>query len=108
MLSVSDGIAIASKYRIEMGGVKVTMDDVERPEDVSFTVAGRPAEFLQFECKEPVTDTYEFAFHLSRKTPLGRQALIARVSGRELPPVLIEIAGLAERPWAPKLADRQP
>jgi hypothetical protein len=101
-LSVSDGIAITAKYRIEMGGVKVTMEDVERPEEVSFTVAGRPAEFLQFECKDPVTDTYEFAFHLSHNTPLGRQTLIARVSGRELAPIPIEIAGLSE---AAKLQD---
>jgi SAM-dependent methyltransferase len=93
-LSVSDGIAITSKYRIEMGGVKVTIEDVERPEDVSFSVAGRPAAYLQFECKDPVTDTYEFAFHLSHKTPLGPQTLNVRVSGRELAPILIEVAGL--------------
>jgi hypothetical protein len=103
-LSVSDGIAITSKYRIEMGGVKVAMEDVERPEEVSFTVAGRPAEFLQFVCTEPMADAYEFAFHLSPKTPLGRQTLIARVSGRALAPIPIEIAGLS----APaKLQDAQ-
>jgi SAM-dependent methyltransferase len=106
VVSVSDGIAITSKYRIEMGGVKVAMEDVERPEEVAFTVADRPAEFLQFECKNPVTDTYEFAFHLSPRTPLGRQTLTARVSGRELAPIPIEIAGLCERPPA-KLEDGQ-
>jgi hypothetical protein len=105
-LSVSDGIAITSKYRIEMGGVKVTMEDVELPEQVSFMVAGRPAEFLQFECKDPVADTYEFAFHLSPKTPLGPQTLIVRVSGRDLAPIRLEIAGLTERPPA-KLQDGQ-
>lgn len=100
VLWVSDGIAINSKYRIEMGGVKVTMEDVELPHEVSFTVAGRPAELLQFECRDPVTDTYEFAFLLSPKTRLGVERLEARASGRKLPPIPIEIAGLSGRPPA--------
>jgi SAM-dependent methyltransferase len=97
VLTVTDAIAIDSKYRIEMGGVKVTMEDVERPQEVFFAVAGRPVAFQQFECKDPVTDTYTFAFHLSHKTRLGVQPLVARVSGRELAPIPIEIAGLSER-----------
>jgi SAM-dependent methyltransferase len=96
VLSVSDGIAIASKYRSEMGGVKVTMEDVERPEEVSFTVADRPVEDKQFDCTDPVTDTYEFAFHLSPATRLGIEDLVVRVSGRELAPIPIEIAGLSD------------
>ncbi len=96
VLSVSDGVNIASRLRVEMGGVKVAIEDVERPEEVSFTVAGRPAEFLQFERKDPVASVYEFAFHVSRKTPLGMQLLVVEVSGRRLPPLQVEIAGLSE------------
>ena len=94
VLGVSDGINIASRFRIEMGGVKVTIEDVERPEEVSFTVAGRPAEFLQFECKDPTASIYEFAFHLSHKTRLGTQTLEVQVAGRPLPPIRVEIAGV--------------
>jgi hypothetical protein len=79
-----------------MGGVKVIVEDIERPEEVSFTVDGRPAEFLQFERKDPVTSRYEFAFHLSPKTRLGTRLLAVRVSGRDLPPIPIEIAGLSQ------------
>ncbi|MBZ5581693.1 MAG: class I SAM-dependent methyltransferase [Acidobacteriia bacterium] len=96
VLSVSDGVNIASCFRIEMGGAKVTIEDVERPEEVSFTVAGRPAEFLQFERKDPVASIYEFAFHLSHKTRLGIQPLVVEVSGRRLPPLQVEIAGVTE------------
>jgi len=95
VISVSDGLDIASKYRIAMGGVKVTIEDIERPEEVSFTVDGRPAEFLLFERKDPILSTYEFAFHLSPKTRLGTRVLAIRVSGRDLPPVPIEVAGLS-------------
>jgi SAM-dependent methyltransferase len=95
VVSVSDGLDIESKYRVVMGGVKVIVEDVGRPEEVTFTVDGRPAEFGQFECKDPITSTYEFAFHLSRKTRLGTRPLAIRVSGRELPPIPIEIAALS-------------
>jgi hypothetical protein len=94
VVSVSDGVDIESKYRVVMGGVKVTIEDIDRPEEVSFTVDGRPVEYGQFECTDPVTSTYEFAFLLSRKTRLGNRLLKVRASGRKLPPVPIEIAGL--------------
>ena len=92
VLSISDGINIASKNRVETGGVKVTMEDIERPKEVEFRMAGRPAEFLQYERKDPITGTYEFAFHLSDKTPGGMQRLRIVVSGQELPAERIEVA----------------
>ena len=93
VLSVSDGINIASKNRVETGGMKVTMEDIERPEEVEFRIASRPPEFLQYECKDPITDTYEFAFHLSDKTRRGMQLLRIVVSGQELAAERIEVAG---------------
>ena len=71
VISVTDGISIAAEYRVEMGGMKVNIEDIERPEEVSFTVDGLPAQFLQFERKDPIRSVYEFAFHLSPKTRLG-------------------------------------
>jgi len=94
VISVSDGLDIESKNRVVMGGVKVTIEDIERPEEVLFSVDGRAVEFGQFECKDPVTSTYEFAFLLSPKTRLATRLLTVRVSGLDLPPVSIEIAGL--------------
>jgi hypothetical protein len=72
------------------------MEDVERPEEVFFTVAGRPVEFKQFECTDRIADAYEFAFLLAPETRLGIENLVVRVSGRELAPIPIEIAGLSE------------
>jgi SAM-dependent methyltransferase len=101
VISVSDGVDIESKYRVVMGGVKVTIEDIDRPEEVSFTVDGRPVECGQFECKDPVTSTYEFAFLLSRKTRLGTRLLVVRASGRKFPPIPIEIAGLVRQALSP-------
>ncbi len=102
VLSVSDGIAISSRNRTEMGGVKVTIEEVGNPAEVTFEVDGRPAEFLQFERKDPITSTYEFAFHLSPKTRLGQKSIVIRVAGAELPPVPLEVAGLSEDSRAPQ------
>jgi SAM-dependent methyltransferase len=98
VVAVSDGIDIESKFRSVMGGVKVTMEDIARPEEVSFTVDGLPVEYGQFECIDPPTATYEFAFLVSQHTRLGARTLQVRVSGRELPPIAIEIAGLPSFP----------
>lgn len=87
VLSVTDGINILSKFRVEKGGVKVTMEDIERPEEVSFVLDGRPAEYLQYECKDPITFTYEFAFHPSPKVKNGERRLDILVSGGAMPPV---------------------
>jgi len=100
VISVTDGISIADEYRVEMGGMKVNIEDIERPEEVSFTVGGLPARFLQFERKDPIRSVYEFAFHLSPKTRLGMSTLAVRVSGVELPPIPVEIAGLSEKSGA--------
>jgi hypothetical protein len=93
VLSITDGINIASKSRVETGGMKVTLEDIERPEEVEFHIARRRAEFLQYERKDPITDTYEFAFHLSNKTRRGMQRLRIVVSGQELTAERIEVAG---------------
>jgi hypothetical protein len=93
VLEVSDGINIAAHRRVETGGVKVTLEDVESPAAVTFRIAGRPAEFLQYERKDPITDTYEFAFHLSDETPRGSQRLEVLISSEPFAAESIEVAG---------------
>jgi len=102
LLSITDGVNLASHRRIESGGVKVTLEDIANPAEVSFRVAGRPAESLAWECRDPITDTYEFAFHLAHKTKPGRHSLEITVSGRRLPSEPIEVAPAGPRralPW---------
>ena len=92
VVSVTDGINLTAHFRSEMGGVKVTIEEIARPEEVSFTVRGRTVEYLQFERKDPITSTYEFAFHLWHKTPPGTHPLVIHISGRELEPIPLEVA----------------
>ncbi|HUP04532.1 MAG TPA: class I SAM-dependent methyltransferase [Bryobacteraceae bacterium] len=94
VIAVSDGLDIESKRRIVMGGVKVSIEDLENPEEASFTVDGCPVEYGQFELVDSAASIYEFAFLLGRRTRLGNRLLRIRVSGRELPPIPIEIEAL--------------
>jgi hypothetical protein len=91
VLSVTDGINLTSRYRVETGGAKVLIEDLPDPAGVSFTIAGRPAEFVQYECKDPITSTWEFAFHLAHKTARGRQLLNVRVDGCDLGTIELEV-----------------
>lgn len=81
---VTDAIHIGSKYRIETGGIKVTLEGVEKPDQVSFHLKGREAEIVQVEFKDPVTLKYEFSFYLPQRTPKGKLNMIIRASGKEL------------------------
>ena len=91
VLSVSDGVNILAKFRIEQGGLKVTIEDLERPQEVSFLVDGRAVEHLQYVCNDPITFTYEFAFHPSAKVKNGERRLDISISGRVLPPITLQV-----------------
>jgi len=92
VVSVTDAINIRSKYRVETGGVKVNIEDIDRPGDVSFRVDGRAVEYVQVEFKDPITCTYEFSLYLPTKVKQGERRLDISVSGRALPPVSFQVA----------------
>ncbi|HLX45295.1 MAG TPA: class I SAM-dependent methyltransferase [Bryobacteraceae bacterium] len=92
VVTVTDAIHIGSKFRVETGGLKVTLEGVERPGEISFHIQGREAEIVQTEYKDPILEKYEYSFYLPKKTTKGRIPLIIRASGRELASVGIEIA----------------
>jgi SAM-dependent methyltransferase len=92
VLSVTDAINIRSKYRVETGGVKVNIEDIEQPQNVCFRVDGRGVGWMQIEFKDPITYTYEFSFYLPSKVKDGERRLDISVSGRALPPVSFQVA----------------
>ena len=92
VLSVTDAINIRSKYRVETGGVKVNIEDIEQPQNVCFRVDGRGVGWMQIEFKDPITSTYEFSFYLPHKVKDGERRLDISVSGRALPPVSFQVA----------------
>jgi SAM-dependent methyltransferase len=91
VVSVSDGINITSSHRVETGGAKVVLEDIANPEECSFAIAGKSVEFLQWECTDHITSTWQFNFHLARGTPKGRVHLRVNVGGHELEPVELDV-----------------
>jgi ubiquinone/menaquinone biosynthesis C-methylase UbiE len=92
ILRVMDHVNQLSERRIENDGMKVSIEDVDDPAQVSFAVGGRRADFVIMDCADPITSTYIFGFPVPRGTRKGSQRLTARVGARELPAVEIEIA----------------
>lgn len=91
VVTVTDAIHIGSKFRVETGGLKVTLEGVERPAEVSFHIQGREAEIVQTEYKDPILEKYEYSFYLPKKTLKGSVSLIIRIASREMASVPIEI-----------------
>ena len=91
VLTVTDAIHIGSKFRIETGGLKVTLEGVEHPDEISFHIQGREAEIVQLEYKDPVLEKYEYSFYLPKKTLKGNVPMIIRIAGREIASVPIDI-----------------
>jgi SAM-dependent methyltransferase len=91
VVTVTDAIHIGSKFRVETGGLKVTLEGVERPGELSFHIQGREAEIVQIEYKDPVLEKYEYSFYLPKKTLKGHVPVVIRVGGRDLAAVPIEI-----------------
>jgi ubiquinone/menaquinone biosynthesis C-methylase UbiE len=92
VLSITDGINLLSKNRSESGSLKVTIDDVQRPEQVSFLIDGRPIEHLQYICTDPITFAYQFTLYLSNKVENGGRRLDISISGRALPSPIFTVA----------------
>jgi hypothetical protein len=92
ILRVMDRINQLSERRIENDGMKVSIEDVDDPAQVSFTVGGRRADFVIMDCEDPITSTYIFGFPVPHGTRKGSHRLTTRVGARELPAVEIEIA----------------
>jgi SAM-dependent methyltransferase len=92
VLLVTDSINIISRYRIETGGVRVTIEDVEQPDEVSFRVDGHRVGWRRIEFKDPITFTYDFSFYVPPKVKDGERKLDVTVSGRALRPISLQIA----------------
>jgi SAM-dependent methyltransferase len=92
VLSVTDGINLLSKNRIEGSGLKVTIEDLQRPEQVSFLVDGQPIEDLKYICTDPIGFTYEFTFYLSNQVENGERRLDISISDRVLSSAVLTVA----------------
>jgi len=88
---VMDGVNLLSGTRIVSGAVKVTMAEVERPDQFRATVDGRAVREVEHFCVDPLPMHYEFNFLLPDKLPAGAHRLELSLGTRAFAPVGIEV-----------------
>ncbi len=91
LLSVSDGINLLSATTIETRCVKVSMEEVEHPEQFSAAVGHIPVEHWESFCTDPQTQRYEVNFDLPEAVGSGEHQLHLRMGRRNFPAIAIRV-----------------
>jgi ubiquinone/menaquinone biosynthesis C-methylase UbiE len=95
--SVSDGVNLVAKNRIETRLVKLTLEEVARPEDIRAAVGGFAALDLAFFCVDPRIQRYEVNFRLPDEIGEGQHVLEVSIGPRKLAPVFVEVIVRSDR-----------
>ena len=90
--AVMDGVNLLSGTRILSGAVKVTMAEVERPDEFHATIDGKAVRDIEHFCVDPLPMHYEFNFLLPERLAAGPHTLVLTLGKRTFAPVGIEVA----------------
>lgn len=91
LVSVSDGVNLLSRQRIESGTVKATIEEVQSIGSFNATVDGVPVRNVDTFRTDPLASRFEVNFHLPRFTKAGGHVLEIRLGTRALTQVGIEV-----------------
>src|SRR5262249_37089235 len=91
IVGVSDGINLMAGLSIETRIVKVTLEEIERPDEVQAKVDGQPVLDLEWSCAAPRLGRFEVNFRLPEAAGAGRHQLQLNVGRRSFAPVLMEV-----------------
>jgi ubiquinone/menaquinone biosynthesis C-methylase UbiE len=92
IIAVTDGIDLLSGTRIASGVIKVTVEEMDRPEGLKAMVAGHPLLEPDIFCVDPVPPRHEVNLKLPEAVPPGIHLLELSLGRRRFAPVTIEIA----------------
>ena len=95
VVSVTDGINMMSGLRVTSGCVKVTIEEVDRPERFSADLAGNPVTGIDIFCADPLPPRYEINFDLPRDTAPGANELRMRLGERSLGSVTLDVTAVS-------------
>jgi len=91
LVSVSDGINLLSRFRIESGQVKATIDEVESIDSFSATVDGMAVTGVETFRTDPLLERYEVNFRLPSAAGRGGRVLEIYMGRRLLTRTGIEV-----------------
>jgi SAM-dependent methyltransferase len=90
--SVSDGINLVAKNRIETRFVKVTLEEIARPDEIRASVDGLAAVDLAYFCIDPRIKRYEVNIRLPDEIREGRHLLQVSIGATKLAPVYLDVS----------------
>ncbi len=94
LLSVTDGINLLSKSRIETRTVKVDVEEAgEAAPQLSADLDGEPLEGQELVCVDPVAERYAINASVPASVPAGPHLLTVWLRGRVLARTTVELAG---------------
>ena len=91
LLSVTDGVDLLSDARIHCGRMKVDLEGIQTPLDVTFEIDGADCEPEFYECTDRMTDRYYYTIAVPAGLSTGKYKLDIRASGFELPATELEV-----------------
>ena len=89
--SVSDGVNLVAGKRIETRMVKVTLEEISRPDEIEAYVDGHPVADIEFFCVDPRPQKFEVNLRLPEEIGIGPHQLELRMGRRKLAPITIEV-----------------
>jgi hypothetical protein len=91
LASVTDGVNLVSDKRIETRSVKMTLEEIARPDEIEAHISGRFVEGLDYFCVDPRPQKFEVNFRLPEEIKPGRHELVVQIGRRKLAPVALEV-----------------
>jgi Methyltransferase domain len=89
--TLTDGTNLLSERRIESGVVKLSVEQIERPEALSIKVDDQLVEHVAMVCTDPLNAVYDCSFRLPVAIASGPHSVAVAVGTRRLPAVSIEV-----------------
>jgi hypothetical protein len=89
--SIRDGSNLSPDRRISSRTVKVTMEEIARPDEVEVTVDGLPVMGLELFCTDPRPQRFEVNFALPEEIQPGTRNLELRVGRRKMAPIPLQV-----------------
>jgi hypothetical protein len=91
ILSVTDGVNLCGGTNITSRSVKVVIEDLNRPHELSAMLDGRPVEDLELFCTDPRPQRFEVNFRLPEDVTAGEHRLELALDRRRFAPVLLQV-----------------
>jgi hypothetical protein len=95
VISITDGINIVHENRSTTGSLKVHIEEVQHPEQITATIDGRPVRSLEFMQTDPLPPRYELNFLVPEGLAPGPHTLQLKIGNRALLPNEIDVVQIS-------------